>query len=288
MKSSDETVSTNVPTRLTEDQLTHFAQWGYVALRDVVDPAAIDETQTTVRRHLTRQNVFIDGAYQLDAMPFVEAPLAHSNLVKGLKKNTHIGAMITAAVRGYCRQVIEAHTGHADEPTNPTMDRAQLLFTWPNAREWSIPSSIWHTDFPRIPGEGFAGVQVFAFVEAVEPHGGGTLIAAGSHHLVNEGRYVKSKLVKKLLKKKPGYAALFDKHGEYDRERLLEPFEVDGHPQRIVELTGRPGDIFLTDLRLLHTLAPNASQRPRVMLTQRFVRDAAMDAFKEVLAERAA
>ena len=32
-------------------------------------------------------------------------------------------------------------------------------------------------------------------------------------------------------------------------------------------------DVYLTDLRLLHTLAPNATARPRLMVTQRFVRN---------------
>ena len=46
--------------------------------------------------------------------------------------------------------------------------------------------------------------------------------------------------------------------------------------------------MFLTDLRLLHTLAPNTSNRPRVMVTQRFFREfiwiefAKIEAGKEV------
>jgi ectoine hydroxylase-related dioxygenase (phytanoyl-CoA dioxygenase family) len=44
----------------------------------------------------------------------------------------------------------------------------------------------------------------------------------------------------------------------------------------VVELTGAPGDAYLTDLRLLHTAAPNATDRPRVMATHRFVRAGVM------------
>ena len=62
-----------------------------------------------------------------------------------------------------------------------------------------------------------------------------------------------------------------------DRERLLtesgsaqDPDEGDVS-LRVVELCGRPGDVYLTDMRLLHTLAPNATAEPRVMLTHRFV-----------------
>jgi ectoine hydroxylase-related dioxygenase (phytanoyl-CoA dioxygenase family) len=44
-----------------------------------------------------------------------------------------------------------------------------------------------------------------------------------------------------------------------------------------MELSGEPGDAYFTDLRLLHTGAPNASNRPRMMVTQRFVRADVME-----------
>jgi len=36
-------------------------------------------------------------------------------------------------------------------------------------------------------------------------------------------------------------------------------------------LTGTPGNAWFTDLRLLHTAVPNATDRPRMMATHRFV-----------------
>jgi hypothetical protein len=39
---------------------------------------------------------------------------------------------------------------------------------------------------------------------------------------------------------------------------------------RVFELCGEPGDVFLMDLRMLHSLAPNASRKPRLMITQRY------------------
>lgn len=41
--------------------------------------------------------------------------------------------------------------------------------------------------------------------------------------------------------------------------------------RRVVELHGEPGDAFFMDLRILHTLAPNASSVPRILLAQRFL-----------------
>jgi len=40
-----------------------------------------------------------------------------------------------------------------------------------------------------------------------------------------------------------------------------------------VELCGAPGDAYLVDLRVLHAAAPNASDRPRMMATHRFIRE---------------
>jgi hypothetical protein len=40
---------------------------------------------------------------------------------------------------------------------------------------------------------------------------------------------------------------------------------------------GEPGDVFLMDMRMLHTLAPNAAHVPRMMVTQRFVLEALRD-----------
>jgi ectoine hydroxylase-related dioxygenase (phytanoyl-CoA dioxygenase family) len=41
--------------------------------------------------------------------------------------------------------------------------------------------------------------------------------------------------------------------------------EIDGHEPRVVECTGRAGDVYLTHPWLFHTIATNASRRPRPM-----------------------
>lgn len=56
---------------------------------------------------------------------------------------------------------------------------------------------------------------------------------------------------------------------------------VDGVRLELVELCGEPGDAYLTDLRLLHSGAPNASRRPRVMAIHRFMRTDVMQELAE-------
>lgn len=52
---------------------------------------------------------------------------------------------------------------------------------------------------------------------------------------------------------------------------------VDDVDVEIVEMTGEPGDVYLMNLRVLHTRWPNQSRELRVMLTQRFLLQEAFD-----------
>jgi len=160
----------------------------------------------------------------------------------------------------------------------PMASHPQLLFTLPNATTWTVPATIWHLDMPRLPAGGVPGVQLFTFLEPVLPEGGGTLVVAGSHRLLNTGRFIRSKDVKARLKRWPYFRELMAKDAT-DRSRFVhEVGRVDDVELKVVELCGQPGDLYLTDLRLLHTLAPNAARVPRIMLTQRFWLDATREA----------
>ena len=146
----------------------------------------------------------------------------------------------------------------------------QVLFTPPNAEEWHVPANIWHVDVPRLGKIGCPGVQMFTFIDHVEAGGGGTLAVAGSHHFLNDQGKVRSKGVKKGLQRVPWFTNLFEK-GQ-DNRHLLESPSYEGDIElQVVEMTGEPGDVYLMDLRLIHTLAPNASDRARLMATQRFL-----------------
>lgn len=101
-------------------------------------------------------------------------------------------------------------------------------------------------------------------------------MVAGSHRLLNNGSRVRSKNIKKRLRHLPYFQDLMSKQS-VERERFLtesgsaQDPDAGEVPLRVVELSGRPGDVYLTDMCLLHTLAPNATDKPRVMLTHRFV-----------------
>ena len=158
--------------------------------------------------------------------------------------------------------------------------RPQLLFTPPGARHWFVPNTIWHVDVPRLGEAGAPGVQIFILLDDIPPGGGATLVLAGSHRLLND-RVRRSRDVKKSLKRRPYFQHLMGPrpqdrdpsdgtHTDPDSARLLNQPGHDGDiPLQVVEMDGHAGDAYITDLRLLHTVAPNASPRPRLMATQR-------------------
>lgn len=110
---------------------------------------------------------------------------------------------------------------------------AQLLVSLPHQGAWTLQGLNWHVDVStrdRLPG-----VQAFFLIDDVAPHGGATLALAGSHR----------------------------------RERqvaLLEAAAGTG----VVEMAGRAGDVFLMDMRVLHTPSINATGHVRMMATARF------------------
>ena len=64
-----------------------------------------------------------------------------------------------------------------------------------------------------------------------------------------------------------------------NRQRFLDELaEVNGFAMQVVEMCGEPGDAYFMDLRLLHTISPNVNGTPRMMLTQRYLLEWAMEA----------
>jgi hypothetical protein len=78
------------------------------------------------------------------------------------------------------------------------------------------------------------------------------------------------KIRERLRRSEPWIDALFSAG---DREKRIRRFMgedtiVGGIPLRVAEVTGEPGDIVLMDLRILHSLTPNVTARPRLVIGQ--------------------
>jgi hypothetical protein len=157
----------------------------------------------------------------------------------------------------------------------------QVLLTFPTAPPWSPRGGLWHLDHPfSLPGGVITGVNVFLFVADAGERGGGTLILRGSPALVArfvaEGgevagekmsvtrrRFFGSREVLREMTRAPGP----------DLARFMAgDFDVDGVPARVVELTGKAGDIVVCHPWALHMPSANVAGRPRIMRASRIYR----------------
>jgi hypothetical protein len=254
---------------LTREQRATFERDGVVRLDGVVPADLVAAAQTAVRRPLEAAGFWRDGAWRLDALPRPVWPDHGVRTAKTIgNKHPELEALMEApAIRTVVDELLEGR--EIDRRIYP---RPQVLFTLPNAEQWMMTTG-WHTDAPRLASRRPAGVQVFTFLDHVAPRGGGTLVIAGSHRLLNDGQFLTAKHVHRLLGREPFFRQLWTKRPiPWADDAELPSGAIDNLPLRVMELTGAPGDAWLMDLRTLHNGAPNAGDHPRLMVTYRFVR----------------
>lgn len=247
---------------IDERQKRVFAERGIVKLDGFIPESTMAPARDRVYRLLAKAGVWGDGAW-LGVVDATRRPNPKLKTLKTCAKSKEFRRLLTEDVLAAARELVD---GQEVQGTGPF---SQLLFTPPNAERWTVPYDIWHLDFPRLGELGSPGVQMFTFLDTVASGAGGTLLVAGSHRLLNDVGALGSKAVKRRLRRQPYFRDLMDARAQ-DRSRFLhETGHVDDVPLQVAELIGEPGDVYFTDLRLLHSLGPNASRRPRLMVTQR-------------------
>lgn len=153
----------------------------------------------------------------------------------------------------------------------------QPLTCFPTPGPWTLLHKNWHIDGPCEPAARRAMVgRLFLILGPLAPQGGGTVVATGSHRLVERladeaGETVRSgDMRQRLAALDPWFADLMSPAPGEDRTaRFMDrEAEVAGVSLRVAEMTGEPGDLWLMHPRALHNGAPNVRDRPRIVLTQ--------------------
>jgi hypothetical protein len=149
----------------------------------------------------------------------------------------------------------------------------QTLVTMPNSSEWRVPHKLWHADFAyAYPVDQLFAVKTWTCIGDVAPGGGGTPQLAGSHRLTV--RYLEHhagedyKVIRDgFMRSTPWLRALSHADADSERNRRFMDAEtiVDGVALRVVEVTGAPGDIYITHPWVMHSIAANALDQPRLM-----------------------
>ena len=153
-------------------------------------------------------------------------------------------------------------------------------FSVGSEKPWDVPIEGWHWDGQQFrhyvdsPDQGLLLLCVFS---DVGPHGGGTVVAEGSHNLI--ARYLQQfphgiehkEALNGFKMSHPWISELVgqDADGEHDGsriERLMSPrTDAHGFQLRVVETTAQAGDAFLCHPFLYHASAQNLSGIPRFM-----------------------
>jgi ectoine hydroxylase-related dioxygenase (phytanoyl-CoA dioxygenase family) len=136
-----------------------------------------------------------------------------------------------------------------------TIQSVQFLLSPPNQGVWTLNGMNWHVDVKSEAMDRLPGVQAFFLIDDVAPQGGATLALAGSHQLKQAGAASLARL-REALK------------SQADLEGTLRAFGLE-----VLEMSGQAGDVYLMDMRTLHTPAVNASSRFRMMATCRCLMD---------------
>ena len=167
--------------------------------------------------------------------------------------------------------------------TQMVQSKPKMLLTFPQeipepySLGLNVPSTMWHMDMPRLANGVRSGLTVLGFVENVQENSGGTPVVLGSHRLLQHaGRFVNSKHMKRYLRKFEYFQLLWSKNAHSRYELRDSTHVVDEEELTLVELTGSPGDLYVLDSRILHSVAPNYSQRVRLMVLATF-RNQAVD-----------
>lgn len=250
---------------ITKTEHDHFALHGLIKRSTFLPPTQLARAREVLFQQFEREGVWKDGQWHLAPQEFITGLAAGMALVKPLNRHPAIIDLAGGATLATASTLADAR------PVYPIQPHPALLCTFPNASTWWLPHLSWHLDLPRLAESGLPGVQIFAILDDLEPEGGGTLAVTGSHRLLNDDGHIRSSDLRKRLKREPYFAELMSDKPS-DRSRLMrQPGCVGDAEVSIVEMSGKAGDVYFMDLRILHNIAPNARPKPRVMLTQRYL-----------------
>jgi ectoine hydroxylase-related dioxygenase (phytanoyl-CoA dioxygenase family) len=226
---------------MTPQQLSSFHEHGYLLLRGAIPKKQLSKVRDDIFEQLKRLNMWSSGkrlsALNKNLTPFQETVKISSSIKDEHLHKKLLPDQITSLLPKLAGQeLVFAHQ--------------QLLISLPNQGTWSLAGLNWHTDVAPSFSDLIPGIQAFILIDKVKSHGGGTLALAGSH-LFNRRNNLRGKACEIL---RAGGDVTY-----------LAP------NMSIVEMAGEAGDVYLMDMRVLHTPSINATHNVRIMATVRYL-----------------
>ncbi|EYC49707.1 hypothetical protein AZ34_00590 [Hylemonella gracilis str. Niagara R] len=223
---------------MTPEQTQFFRDRGYHCLRGFYGQATMEPLRRHVLDELKRLRIWASGrklSRTLDDIP-------HFQQIGRLAQMVHKPRDFQN--RLIAPELVAAMCALAGTELVSAQD-AQWLLSLPHQADWSLSGLNWHVDVDggaqakRLPG-----VQAFVLLDDVAPRGGATLAIAGSH-------------------RDPGVRTWLQQGGDAGQQLRARGLEL-------LEMSGQGGDVYLMDMRLVHTPSINAAKVPRMMATARY------------------
>lgn len=226
---------------MTPQQLSSFNEQGYLLLRGAIPTKSLNKVRNDILDELKRLNMWASGkrlsAVNKTLTPFQETVKISSSIRLEHLHDKLLPDQITSLLPKLAgRDLAFTHQ--------------QLLISLPNQGAWSLAGLNWHTDVASSSSDLVPGIQAFILIDKVKTHGGGTLALAGSHRFNRRNN-------------------LRGKAGEI--LRAGGDVTLLGPNISIVEMSGEAGDVYLMDMRVLHTPSINATHNVRIMATVRYL-----------------
>lgn len=222
-------------------QTEAFARQGYLRLEGFHPRRILEPIRKKVLAELERVGVSADGKRvpkQLKGLPVFQqiARVSSQVRVPGLHEAL-VTPELSDCITRLGRQV----------PSG--IQETQVLLSPSRQGTWSMEGLNWHVDVAT--RQQMPGIQAFFLIDDVAPKGGATLALAGSHR-ASTPRATTAAL-----------RAILESSEALERDLQRQSISI-------VEMSGQAGDLYLMDMRVLHTPSINASDRVRMMATCRW------------------
>lgn len=239
---------------LTATDKKIFQDTGLLALRGLIPRKAVAAAHAHILAELSRLKIKDGGkitAAKIQSLPVFQQTGALGQMVKG---HECIDQLFTGELLAAAHEL-------AGTPLKPAHPHPQILLSPPHKQDWSLQRLNWHLDLKVPDADVIPGVQAFVIIDEIKPQGGATLALAGSHKL-------------HYLDREHNAHGVLRQSAEFMEtpEKFLQPRDLRGVQVQIVEMAGRAGDVFLMDLRILHTPSVNSQRNFRMMATNRFLK----------------
>jgi hypothetical protein len=253
---------------LSTEQRARFEERGLLHLPGLVDAGVVGALRERVFAHLRERRLVPEPC----PPGFAVTPSLTASVVNAVGFEAIWGASALALLDA----LLGAGTWH-----RPKHAGQLLVVTFPlSGTSWQLPHKVWHLDY-RAPGalRSLPGLQLFLCVDRVAERAGGTLVATGTHRLVDALRRREgpawagrsAEVRSRLRAEVPWLADLASLRAGEDRAArfMAGPTLHAGVPLQVVEIAGAPGDVFAMHPWLLHAPSANCGALPRLLLTER-------------------